>query len=114
MTSDVKEVIKKHDFIVVNFPGNTTKYYQVLDLTVNKYAKTFTRKKFNVWYAKEIHRQLDAGIPFEEVDIKLRLSVMKPVHTHWMIKMYSHMTTGEGKKNIESGWRSAGIKDAVN
>ena len=64
MTSDVKEVIEKHNFIVVNIPGNMTEYYQVLGLTVNKYAKAFTRKKFNEWYAKEIHRQLDAGIPF--------------------------------------------------
>ena len=49
MTSDVKEVIEKHSFIVVNVLGNMTKYYQVLDLTVNKYAKAFTRKKFNEW-----------------------------------------------------------------
>ena len=42
MTSDVKEVIEKHNFIVVNVPGNMRKYYQVLDLTVNKYAKAFT------------------------------------------------------------------------
>ena len=27
MTSDVKEVIEKHNFIVVNVPGNMTKYY---------------------------------------------------------------------------------------
>ena len=71
MTSDVKEIIEKHNFIVVNVPGNMTKYYQVLDLTVNKYVKTFKRKKFNEWYAKEIHLQLDAGIPLEEVDVKL-------------------------------------------
>ena len=44
MTSDIKEVIEKHNFVVVNVPGNMTKYYQVLDLTVNKYAKAFTRK----------------------------------------------------------------------
>ena len=56
ITSDVKEVIEKHNFIVVNVSGNMTKYYHVLDLTVNKYAKAFTRKKFNEQYAKEIHR----------------------------------------------------------
>ena len=38
---------------------------------------------------------------------------MKPVHAHWMVKMYNHMITGEGKKNIESRWRAAGIQDAV-
>ena len=114
MTTDVKEVIEKHNFIVVNIPANMTKYYQVLNLTVNKYAKAFTRKKFNEWYAKEIHRQWDAGIPLEEVDVKLQLSVMKPIHAHWMLELYNHTTTGEGKKNMMSGWRAASILDAVN
>ena len=90
-----------------------SKYYQVLDLRVNKYGKVFTRKKFNEWQAKEIHRQLNAGIPLEEVDVKLQLLVMEPVHAHWMVELYNHMTTGEGKENIESRWRAAGIQDAV-
>ena len=61
MTFDIKEVVEKPNFIVVNVLGNMKKYYQVLDLTVNKYAKAFTRKKF--------HRQLDAGILSEEVNV---------------------------------------------
>ena len=113
MTTEVREVIEAHNLIVVNVPANMTKYYQVLDLTVNKYAKAFTRKKFNEWYSKEIKRQLDAGKPLEEVDVKLRLSVMKPIHAQWMVELYNHMTTGDGKKNILSGWRAAGIQDAV-
>ena len=113
MTYDVKEVTEKHSFIVVNVPGNMTKYYQVLNLIVNKYAKAFTRKTFNERYAKEIHCQLDAEIPLEEVDVKLRLSVMKPVHVHWMVELYNHMVTGESKKNTESRWRAAGIQDPV-
>ena len=48
----------------------------------------------------------------EEVDVKLWLSVMKPVDAHWMVELYNHMTTGEGK-NIESGWRTAGVQDAI-
>ena len=113
MTTEVREVIETHNLIVVNVPANMTKHYQVLDLTVNKYAKAFTRRKFNEWYAKEINRQLDAGTPLEQVDVKLRLSVMKPIHAHWMVELYNHMTTSDGKKNIISGWRAAGIQDAV-
>ena len=90
-----------------------TKYYRVLDLAVNKYLKAFTRKKFNEWYAKEINCQFDAAIYLEEVDVKLRLSVMKPVHAHWMVELHNHMTIGEGKKSTESGWRAADIQDAV-
>ena len=46
--------------------------------------------------------------------MKLRLSVMKQIHAHWMVELYNHMTTGEGKKNIMSEWRAAGILDTVN
>lgn len=45
MTTEIKEVIETHNLTVVNVPTNMTKYYQVLDLTVNKYTKAFTRKQ---------------------------------------------------------------------
>ena len=38
---------------------------------------------------------------------------MKPVHAHRMVDLYNDMTTGEGKKNIESGWKAVGIQDTV-
>ena len=56
---------------------------------------------------------MDASIPLEKVGVKLRLSVIKPIDAHWMVELYNHMTTGEGKKNIMSGWRAAAIQDAV-
>ena len=83
-----------------------TKYYQVLDLTVNKHVKAFTRKKFNEWYAKEINRQLGAGILLKKEDVKVRLFVMKRIRVHWMVELYNHMATEEGKKNILSRWRA--------
>lgn len=45
MNSSLKDVIGKQNLILVNVPENMTKYYQVLDLTVNNYAKASTRKK---------------------------------------------------------------------
>ena len=30
-----------------------------------------------------------------------------------MVQLYNHMTTGEVKKNIQSGWRAAAIQDPV-
>lgn len=45
MNSSLKDVTGKQNLIVVNVPENMTKYYQVLDLTVNNYAKASTRKK---------------------------------------------------------------------
>ena len=86
-----------------------TKYYEVLGLTVNKYAKAITGKKLNEWYAKEIQHQLDSGTPLEEADVNLQHSVMKSIQAHGMVELHNHMATGESKKNIVSGWRTAGI-----
>ena len=46
------EVIEIRYLIVVNDPPNMIKYYEVFNLTIKRYTKTFSRKKFNIWYAK--------------------------------------------------------------
>ena len=56
---------------------------------------------------------MDAGTPLVEVDMKLGLSVAKPIHPYWMVELHKHMATSEGKKNIISGWRVVSIQDAV-
>ena len=113
MTTAVKETIERNNLIVVNVPANMTKYYQVLDLTVNKYAKEFTKKKFCQWYSNQVSTQLDQGKDLDDIDIKLRLSVLKPIHADWLVEFYNHMTTSKGKEIIFSGWQAAGISDAI-
>ena len=48
-----------------------------------------------------------------EIDIKLRLSLLKPLHAEWVTDFYNYMTSGAAKKVIESGWVSSGIRDVV-
>ena len=38
---------------------------------------------------------------------------MKPLHAGWLVEFYNFMTSSEGKKYIESGWRTSGITDAI-
>ena len=58
--------------------------------------------------------KLDKGIAIDEIDIKLRLSLLKPLHAEWLVDFYNHMTSGAAKKIIDSGWASSGIEDAIN
>ena len=86
---------------------------QPLDLTVNGYAKKYCKSKFNHWYISEITKQMDDGKSVEEIHVKLQLTRLKPLHAEWLAELYNQMTTKEGKDIIMSGWKSAGIPQAI-
>ena len=90
-----------------------TKYYQPLDLTVNREAKRFLKRKFVDWYSYQVSNQISEGKPLESVQVPLKLPIINPVHVGWLVEFYSYMTLAEGKKYIYSEWRASGITDAV-
>ena len=112
-TTKVMNLLKDNKILVTNIPANMTHFYQPLNLTVSGYAKKFMSRKFNSWYTDQISLQLEKGVPIDEIDIKLRLSVMKPLHAEWITDFYNYMTTAESKKIIKSGWLSLGVLDAI-
>ena len=69
--------------------------------------------KFSGWYTQQISLQLEKGVPIDEIDVKLRLSLIKSLHVEWMTHFYNQTTTPESKNVIESGWLAAGIRDAI-
>ena len=52
MTQAVLDTLQKEGILLSRVPAGMTHIYQVLDLTVNGYAKRFMKKKFNEWYTK--------------------------------------------------------------
>ena len=83
-------------------------------LTVNGQAKKFCKNKFATWYSAEVQKQVDSGINFEDVDVDLKLSVLKPIHATWLVELYNFFTSTEGKVYVLKGWEKAGIKDVLN
>ena len=90
-----------------------TKFCQPLDLTVNGFPKPSMARTFNDWYTGQVRAQLDKGVNIDEIEIELRLSLMKPFYAGWLVDFYNHMTSGEKKKVIDNGWTSSSIKDAI-
>ena len=62
---------------------------------------------------EQITEQLDNGKQIEEVDVKLQLTRLKPLHAKWLVEFFNHMTTSQGKEIIMSGWKASGIIEAI-
>ena len=109
MTVPVTQALKNNNIILVKIPPNITHIYKPLDLTVNRSAKL----KFTKWYSNKIHRQPDEGKQIDQVEVLLRLSVLKPLHAKWIIEFYDDMATPKGKDVIANGWKSSGITETL-
>lgn len=113
MTEEVKEKLKENQILFVRVPANMTNLFQPLDLTVNRSFKAMMKRKFTEWYSKEITEELEKGTPLEDIDIKLKLSILKPLHANWLVDAFDFFTSPEGKDIILKGWEKAGITNAV-
>ena len=80
MTPHVIQHYAESNILMVNVPRNMTKYYQPLDLTVNGYSKRFLKNKFKEWYSFQVPKQLADGVMLENVQVKLTLTILKPIH----------------------------------
>ena len=83
------------------------------DLTVNREAKKFMKDQFTSWYSAQIQSQLDSGMVLDDVDVDLRLSVLKPIHATWIVSMCNHLSSSEDRQSIAKGWMKAGTSDVA-
>ena len=113
LTPQVIQHYAESNTLIVNVPRNMTKYYQLPDLTVNGYSKRFLKNKFNEQYSFQVSKQLADGVILENVQVKLNLTIFKPIHAGWFVEFYNHMTTNKGCDIIKNGWKAAGITDAI-
>ena len=96
MTTPVTDKLAENHIKYVKVPANMTNLFQPLDLTINRSAKAFMKKKFTEWYSLEVMKQLDNGRNAEETEVKLLLSKLKPLHASWLIELYNHFTSTAG------------------
>ena len=112
-TDKVLKIMEDNHILATKVPPNMTNLYQPPDLSVNKAAKDFTRKKFSEWYTRQLTNGMENGIELDDIKIDYRLSVLKPLHVTWLISLYNHMNSPEGKEVSASGWKKLGIFDAI-
>ena len=115
MTELVQEVLKENNIFLVQVPANLTYLFRPLDVQggPNGYVKRMMKNKFTLWYADQITRTLDEGKDLNNIEVSLKLSVVKPLHAKWIIEMYDHMTSTAAKAVCLKGWEVTGILGAV-
>ena len=84
-TEQVKDVILANNCVYV------FDHFQPLDLNVNGQAKQFHKLKFESWYADQVTKEIEKGTNVYPVNIKTKLSVVKPLHARWLISFYDHI-----------------------
>ena len=105
-TNDVLQILKENHIDTLLIPASCTDRLQPLDVSVNKSAKVFLRKKFQLWYSEQVCSQLqnESG---EVKPVDLHLNVVKPLGAKWLMEMHDHFKSNP--QIILNGFRKSGL-----
>lgn len=87
-TQGILSLLDDHNLRLAIVPANCTDRLQPLDVSVNKPAKEFLRRKFQHWYSEEVRRQIESGKP---VKVDLAMSIVKPLGAQWLIDLNEYI-----------------------
>ena len=81
--SDCLEATNIHIFLL---PPDTTNHLQTMDLSINKPAKDFFKRKFKEWCAGQVKEQMDSSEDGTEA-VNLGLPMLKELEAKWLVEM---------------------------
>ena len=93
-------------------PAGCTGELQPLDITVNDAFKRELKSCFTTWYAKEVSKALKNGEDVEKIKVNLAISVIKPLHSNWLL--YAMNKICEKERLIQTSFEKAGITSCFN
>ena len=110
----VTDLLEANNIHTCLLPPNTTDKLQPMDLSVNKPAKDFLKRKFEDWYAQKQMEQMSDETDILLTDLQpvnLGLPVLKELGAQWMVEMADYFT--ENPQIIVNGFVRAGITAAL-
>ena len=84
------------------------KVWFLLEIIERQWHETQKRK----WKKLQERGQKSEGKEVKQIEVKVTLTTLKPIHVKWLVDFYNHMTTREGEQVISSGWCAGGITNA--
>ena len=90
-------------------PAHCTGELQTLEFTVNSVLKQELKACFIKWYAGLVKDQLGDGIEINDIKADLRISLLIPLHVHWLTEAISNISSAL----VVEGLIKSGIKDST-
>ena len=92
VTPVVLQKLQEIYIFLVRVPPNMTNLFQPPDLTVNGAAKSFMKRRFTEWHSREIWKELESRKKLNDIDIKLTLTILKPLHASCLTDLHDYLT----------------------
>ena len=92
-------------------PANCTDKFQTLDASLNKPVKDEMKKQFQTWYFEQVQKQLQEGVPINQVKVEMPASVMKNLSANWIMSTWESLKSRS--EMAVNGFRKAGILSAI-
>ena len=55
---------------------------------------------FTTWYLAEVQKQMESGNSTNEIEVDLRLFVLKTLHATRLVSFYNHLTSSVRKRHV--------------
>ena len=84
-------LLQSHNIIAVQVPANCTDKLQSLNVSLNKPVKDEMKKQFQTWYSEQVQKQLQEGVPINQVKVEMPASVMKNLSVNWIMSTWESL-----------------------
>lgn len=98
VSQPVTDLLISYNIHTCLLPANTIDRLQPLDISVNKPAKDFLRRKFDEWYSQQVMQLLqDESLSDKEIEefqvpsIDMSMARMKDVSAQWIVEMADYI-----------------------
>ena len=107
LTKKILELLKSRHIIPCYVPPGYTHSLSPPDQFIQKELKNSNTSQFSTWYGEEINRQIDSGVPEDDVWVDFSLSNMKVLHAQWTVNSYESLRNR--KDLLRSAWVQTGL-----
>ena len=70
-------LLQSHNIIAIQNACKLHGQITPLDVSLNKPVKDEMKKRFQTWYSEQVQKQLEEGVPINQVKVEMPASVMK-------------------------------------